>query len=187
MPERAAGIRLDRDAGIDDRVGLAELADETREIRAAAGDLEESPLAVERIVTGGEPAQRELRGGDAVFRRAAGVQRLGHRSKVDADAAGHARRDAEGVRGLLARELQQLRRARAAAEGAEGSGAVITPHVVIRIDRLGDLALDLEADEERLEERAAGRAGAFADRQGSGESGNGWMRQQAEHAIGRVG
>ena len=106
----------------------------------------------------GEAARRQLGRDDAVFGGAAGVQRLGHRSEVDADTGAHAGGDAERVRQLSAVEAQQLRGARRGAERADRAGGVEAAQVVIRVDRLGDLALDFEAGEERFEEDAARRA-----------------------------
>ena len=48
--------------------------------------LEETPLPVERIGAGGESFRRELRGDDAVERRASDMQRLRHGAEADADA-----------------------------------------------------------------------------------------------------
>ena len=57
--------------------------------------------------------------------------------------------------------------------------------VVLRIDRLGDFAFDLEADEKRLEKRGARCAPALGDGQRRRERRHRGMRQQAERAIGR--
>src|SRR5438477_5443406 len=97
MAERAAWIRLERDAGIDDGEWLAERWNHTRYVGAATEDLKETPFAIETLVAGREAARRELRRDDAVLGGAPGVQRLGHRAEADADAARRAGRDPERV------------------------------------------------------------------------------------------
>src|SRR4029079_9637589 len=56
MPERAARVRLDRDAGVDDRERFAERWDDTWHISATTQHLEEYPGAVERFVAGSKSA-----------------------------------------------------------------------------------------------------------------------------------
>ena len=57
-------------------------------------------------------------------------------------------------------EAEQLRRGDGRAERADRARRVEALLVVIRVNRLGDLALDLEAGEERLEELRARRCAA---------------------------
>src|SRR5207245_4348277 len=140
--------------------------------------LEEAPLPVEAVVSGREAARRELRGGDAVLRGATGVQRLGHRSEVHAEAAAHARRDTDRMGRLRPRQLQQLRRRRRRAEGADRAGAVEAADVVARVDRLGDFAFDLESGEEGLEKGTARYTEPFADGERGGEHRHGGMRDR---------
>ena len=71
------------------------------------------------------------------------------------------------------------------AKRANRAGAVESAGVVIRVDRLGDLALHLEANQKRFEERRARRADAFGDGEGRHERRKRRMRQQAIGAIGR--
>ena len=94
---------------------------------------------------------------------------------------------AERMRDLSARELQQLRRAGRRAEGAECAGAVKAALVMIRIDRLGHLALDFESGQERLDEHAAGYVEPFAERERRRQDRHRRVCQQPEHAIGRRG
>src|SRR3546814_17100373 len=54
-----------------------------------AGNGQIAPLAVERLLVGGEAAPHQQRRGDTVLRRAADVERLGHGAKAGADAGRH--------------------------------------------------------------------------------------------------
>ena len=81
-------------------------------------------------------------------------------------------------------EAEQLRRRRHRAERADGARRVEALLVVMRMDRLGDLALDLEAGEKRLEELRARDALPFAEGQRRRQRRHRRMRQQAEDAIG---
>ena len=158
-PRTAARIWLDRHAGRHDAVRIARAADDPIRIEAAAEaeDLEEAPRSVERVLAAGEAARGELRGDHAVLRGAPDVQRLGHGAEVHADAGAHARGDRDRVRRALRVETEQLRRGRRRAERADGARRVKALLVVLGMDRLGDLALDLEADQIRLEEAGARR------------------------------
>ena len=78
-----------------------------------------------------------------------------------------------------------LAAAAAPRERADRAGRVKAVVVVLRVDRLGDLALDFEADEKRLEERRARRVLPFGDGQRGGQRRHGRVRQQPERPIGR--
>src|SRR3546814_14231241 len=58
-------------------------------LAARAGNGQIAPLAVERLLVGGEAAPHQQRRGDTVLRRAADVERLGHGAKAGADAGRH--------------------------------------------------------------------------------------------------
>ncbi len=81
--------------------------------------------------------------------------------------------------------FNSLAAAAAGAEGADGAGRVKSFVVVIGVDRFGDLALDFEADQERLEERCARRAQALGNRQRRSQGRDGRVSQQPVGAIGR--
>ncbi len=68
MAEHAARIRLDRDAGRDDRVRPPKDGNDPRGIVAltVAERLEEAPRRIERVLAAGKAARRELSGRDAV-------------------------------------------------------------------------------------------------------------------------
>ena len=185
VTQGAARIGFDRHPRADDRVRVAEGGYEPVEIRSAAKDLEKSPLAVETIVGASEPPGSEVRRHDAVFAGARDVERLRHRAEVGADAAGHARRNRQHVAELLIVQLHQFCRGGSGAKRADRTRGVKAPVVVIRIDRLGDLALDFEADEERFQKCPAGEPHPLADRKRRGERGQRRMGEQSKRAIGR--
>ena len=86
MRERAARMRLDRHAGERERPRIAELAVDHLGAVAAAGGAKETAVGFESVRRGGEAERRELGGDHAALRRAAGVERLGHRAEVLAQA-----------------------------------------------------------------------------------------------------
>src|SRR3546814_10490001 len=73
------------------------------------------------------------------------MERLGHGAEAGADAGRHGGRDAERPRDASGVEPQQLSSGHRRSEGADGAGGVEDAHVVVGIDRLGDLAGYLEA------------------------------------------
>src|SRR3546814_18470645 len=88
------------------------------------------------------------------------MERLGHGAEAGADAGRHGGRDAERPRDASGVEPQQLSSGHRRSEGADGAGGVEAAHVVVGIDRLGDLAGDLEAGVdggEKSEERRVGQ------------------------------
>ena len=78
---------------------------------------------------------------------------------------------------------QQLRGCDGRAERADRAGRVEALLVVIRMDRLGDLALDLEAGQERLEQLLARHARALAERERGDERRYRRVREQAEDPV----
>src|SRR5262249_2161035 len=98
-----------------------------------------------------EVARRELGRDYAVLRGAADVQRLRHAAEAHADARSRARGDRERVRDLLRAETEQLRGRDRGAERPDRARRVEALLVVVGVNRLGDLALDLETREECLE------------------------------------
>src|SRR4029079_2199753 len=125
----------------------------------------------------------ELRRDNAVLRRAAYVQRLRHAAEAHADARRRARGDCERVRDLLGAQSQQLRGRDGRTERADSAGRVEALFVVIGMDRFGDLALDLEAREERLEQLLARRARALAEGERGDERRYCRVREQAEDPV----
>ena len=88
------------------------------------------------------------------------------------------------MRDLSAIETQQLGRGDRRAERANGAGRVEALHVVAGTDGLGDLALDLEAREKRLEERPAGRMLPLTNGQRCDHRRHRRVRQQSEDTVG---
>jgi hypothetical protein len=185
MAQHAARIRLDRHAGRHDRVRLTQQRNDARGIVAltVAEGLEEAPRRVEGVLAAREAARGELRGDDAVLRRAAYVQRLRHAAEAHANTRGRARGDRKHVRRLCRIQSEQLRGGDGRAERADGAGRVEAFLVMIRVDRLGDLALDLEAGQERLENLLAGNPLRLADGERSHQRRHRRVRQQAEDAV----
>ena len=73
-------------------------------------------------------------------------------------------------------QLHQLGRRRGGAEHADGSRACEIRAVVGRVDRFGDLALDFEPDQKRLEKRRARRALPSATASAAASAGTvGWV------------
>ena len=87
MSEHTAGVRFNGNAWSQNRVRVPEPTDNPVGIKAFAEteDLEETPRAVETIVTACEPFRGQLCRSDTVLGRAANVKRLRHRSEIDAD------------------------------------------------------------------------------------------------------
>ena len=81
-------------------------------------------------------------------------------------------------------EPQQLGRRRRRAERAGGAGRMESFLVVTGMNRLGDLAFDLEAGQERLEKFPARHALALADGERGRKRRHGRVRQQPEDAVG---
>src|SRR5262249_19817761 len=146
MTEAAARVWLDRHARADDRPRLPENVDDAFGIETTTGNLEETPLTVEGIGTRGECLCPQFRGRPTVEGGAADVQRLGHRAEAHTDAGRHTGGDADRMRKLSAVELQKLCGCRRRAESADGARGVKSLFVVRWIDRVGDLALDLESN-----------------------------------------
>ena len=186
MAEHAARIRLDRDAGPDDRVRVAELADDAVGVEAAAvaEDLEEAPRRIERVLAAGEAlaassaattpfcAARPTCSGLVI------VPKLTRMPEAELAAIASACAVWLGV------EAQQLRGRGHRAERADGAGGVEALLVVVGMDRLGDLALDLEAGQEGFEELPPVTPLPLADRQRRGQRRHRRMRQQPEDAVG---
>ena len=141
-------MRLDRDAGeVRRSTALPSLPSIISRLVAAAGRVEEAAAGFEDDGRRGPAERRELRRDDAALGGAPGVERLGHRAEVLAQPAGLAGADAERAPRLLDVEAQQLRRARGGGDGPHGRGASGKPSLVVaRIDRLGDLGLDFDAE-----------------------------------------
>ena len=99
----------------------------------------------------------------------------------------HARRDGEHVRARVrGRCFISFAAAAAAPNVPIVPVRVEAALVVIGVDGLGDLALDLEPDEKRLEKRARPDAfEPFGDGERGGERRHGRVRQQAEGAVRR--
>ena len=156
MAQRSARIRFDRHAGIDDRVGLAHHRHQPIEIRAAAEHLEEPPLPVQAVVAAGEALRRELGGEHAVLRRArpcaAAWSSMPKFTRMPLEQLAAIDSMCPSWASFSFNSLA----AAAAAPNVPMVPEEWKPRVVVlRIDRFGDLALDLEADEERLEKRRA--------------------------------
>ena len=95
--QRSGRMRLDRDAGISQRPGLAEAADDRVRIEAAAFGLKESERRFQNIVGGGPAERGEIGGDGAVFRGVPGLKRLGHGAEIVAEAAAFGGADADRV------------------------------------------------------------------------------------------
>src|SRR3546814_8261199 len=80
-----SGVWFDRDAGRQHGERLAEALAHQGRLAARAGNGQIAPLAVERLLVGGEAAPHQQRRGDTVLRRAADVERLGHGAKAGAE------------------------------------------------------------------------------------------------------
>ena len=100
--EHAARIRLDRYTRLDDRPGFAEALKSFLGADAAALDGEKTPGTIQRIGICGEAARGQQRRGNAIFRGAADMERLGHGAEVTADAGGEAGGDAKAAAQLIA-------------------------------------------------------------------------------------
>ena len=91
------------------------------------------------------------------------------------------------ARGRLGVEAHQLRGRRRRREGAAGRGGVEAGLVVARVDRLGDLALDLDAEMVGEHDVAAVGARRLADGERGRQRRRGRMRQEAVDAVRRDG
>ena len=155
VAEASRGEGLHGHAGVEQGVGRAEGANQPLGLEAAAEHAEEAPRRLQRIVPGREAARREVDRHDAVLGGAPGVERLGHGAEPEPDPRREARRDAERHGEFVRLQPGQPGGRRAGPERADRRGRVEPFPVVPGIDRLGDLALHLEADEERLQELGA--------------------------------
>ena len=136
MRERAARVRLDRDARERECPRIAELAFDRLRVVAAARRLEEAAAGFEHDRRRGPAERGELGRDDSRFRRAPGMKRLGHRAEVLAQPRGLARRDAERAPHLLDVEAHQARRRGGGGERAHRRGRMEAVVVVARVDRL---------------------------------------------------
>ena len=93
------------------------------------------------------------------------MQRLHHRPEIFFQAGGGRCRDAECVRGRRGIEPEQAGRARGGAHDAQRRRAVPSALVMTRIHQTSQSGLDFETDDVCLEDRTAGRADQFADRE----------------------
>jgi hypothetical protein len=118
------------------------------------------------------------------------MQRLCHCAEVGADARGHGSGDAERRSRLALVKAEQLGRGRRRAERADRAGGVKAAHVMVGVDRLGNLAGHLEAGVEGDQEVTAvyGAAGFGGDkvgeRQGRCKRRDGRVHQQPVRASG---
>src|SRR4051812_24044042 len=103
-------MRLDRDARVREGPRRTESSVDHARVVAAAGCAEEAALGLEDVPRGGEPVAREGSREDAALGRTTGVERLGHRAEVLAQAARLAGGDAERDRGVARVEPEQSRR-----------------------------------------------------------------------------
>ena len=177
MAEHAARVRLTEMPGFDDRCGWPRTRQggRGRRRRRRPG---RTPTARRALVAAGKSARRQLRGKHADLRGAADVQRLGHRSEVDPNAGGQARRNRQHVRYLAFVELHQLGGRGGRAKRADRARGVEAVDVVRRVDRLGDLALHLESDEKGFEEREPDTPVRSPTASAAASAGSGRMRQQ---------
>ena len=162
MRARARRIELHGDAGVDDFPAAAEIGGVLGERRVlAVHRCQKSLRPFDRRRARGHAAARQLRREHAVARRESGVQRLHHRAEVLFQAGRFRRRDRQRVAARRFVQTEQPRRRRGGADRAERRRAVPAALIVPRVHRASQPRLDLEADDVRVEQRAARGAGDF--------------------------
>ena len=146
MRERAAGMRLDRDAGEGEGPRIAEPPIDRLGAIATARGTEKSTLGLQSVRRCSKAKRRHLRRDYAAFGGASRMKRLGHGAEVFAQSGGLRGAQAQCAARGFAIETEELRGARGSADRAAGRSAVEAVLIVARQDRLGDLAFDLYPD-----------------------------------------
>ena len=163
MDDDAAGERL---VGVErDLEALAELVGHLVPGALVGDHLDEAARRLERARAGGEALAREQRRHQPGARRGAGMERLGHRAELLAQADRLRRGDAERHRRLLLVEAEQPGAAGGRAEHAGRSGDVPAAVVVVRVHDVADAAGDVDAEHQRVDHLAPAGAAPLGQRQ----------------------
>ena len=150
MHDDAAGERL---VGVErGLVALAEVADDLVVVLLGADRVGPAALGLDHGVGRGEVLRGQDRREDAVGRGAARIEALVHRAEGFAQAHRLRCGQPERPRHLLLVQPHQLADGRGRAEHAGGAGDVPADIVMVRIDRVADPALGLDAEHQRVEE-----------------------------------
>src|SRR5262249_25457586 len=166
----------------DERVALAQLGDRLLVRRRAIEHLAETVRRFDAARVGGVSCFSELGRQDAVARRGADVQRLGHRAEIADYAARHRRGDAERHLDLRPIEAQKLSRGRGRAQSAESPRGV--PAVLRGIaEREDELGAGLEARDVGLDDLPAARAQRLAQREDRRQDRRGGLAHHREAVI----
>src|SRR5262245_2860829 len=133
MSERAGWVGLDRDAGMVEGPRPAELAIDGGRIETAAGGVEEAALGLEDVGGSRPPEGGELGGHHSALGGASGVEWLGHRAEVLAQAGGLAGGDPEGSRRRFRIEPEESGGCCPSPDRSHGRGAMKAVLVVPRV------------------------------------------------------
>ena len=125
----------------------------------------ETARGLDRLLGTREVAEGEERGGEAVARRAPGMQALAHTAKHFLQACRLGGGDPQRPGSLLRIESEELGRRRRCTEHARGAGNVPAGFVVFRKDRQADALLGFHAQDERMRKLRAAHPAPLGKRQ----------------------
>ena len=161
----AAGERL---VGVQQQLEpLAEAAGDLVPLHLGADDVRPAALALEADGRRCEIFRRQQRGGEAVLRGPARMKAFRHRAEHLAQADRLRRGQTQRPDHLLFAEPEQLAARCGGAEDAGGAGDVPAAIVVRGIDGVADPAFHFDAEDERVQEVAAGNRAAVRPARGS--------------------
>ena len=181
MDHDAAGERLVRILG--ELPGVAEAIGDCRVVALGREHVRESALAFDADRTAREIVLRKERSVEAVLCSHAGMERLAHRAEHLAQPRRLRRGDAERPDRLRFRESEHPCGRGRCAEDAGRAGDVPADVVVAGINGVADAALHLDAERERMNERAAMHRTVFREREERGGHGPRGMNHRAQVRI----
>ncbi len=183
MRQRARRMRLDGNAGIGEGPRRAELAEDGILVVAAARSGEETARRLEDARRGCPAVGGKLGGSDAAFRRTPGMEGFRHRAEVFTQAGGLAAGDRQRPQRGVHVETHQPSAGGGRSERPAGGGRMEAGLVVARRDRLGDLALDFNAQMIGQHEILARGFEQFRHRECRRQGRSRRMRQQTIDAV----
>src|ERR1700674_1110361 len=183
MRQRATGVRLDGDAGVGERPGLAELVENGGGIVAATKSVEEAAVSFQYLFSARPAESRQVSGKDSDLGGMSGMERLHHRSKVFAQPAGLTGCDSEGAGELRFIEGAKFGAGSGAAKYSAGSGGMKPILIVAGRYCFCNLALDFHAQVIGHEKIPGAGGGGIGKGQSGGKHWDRGVGKQCVYAV----
>ena len=163
VDHNAAGKRLE---GVErDFKLLAQTLGDFGPVIFSGDGLHHAAWRLQRLGAGGKALLRQQRRHQTGAGCATGVKRLGHAAKLFAHANGLRGGNAQRHGGLRLGQAQEARAACRRAHGAGRTGDVPAPVVVVRVHGIAHAAGHIDAQHQRVHQRAPAGAGVLGQRQ----------------------